>query len=243
MGIFFFSLLFLVSATSAYVNPKNPCHNKRDLGENSNCEAPVIPPRLCKDCRLKETDAAGNFLDCKSIFNITTPECRIQFQKYATRNPCDQLRNQQIAAFDENIESLDFFAYAVCEECCDCVREGSIEDQYAASAAAGTLFDFENRANCGTHAAVDICKVLPNVKVVVNTISQIPTAEELEQIPHICPLLKEWRDNRSSLPADEQNTVPEFAREFLSNYTKVASCGASSVWRSCVRLETAQSRI
>lgn len=242
-GIISGLLLSFVPSATAYVNPKNPCHNKRNLGENSDCLAPVIPPQFCNACRLKPTKPNGDFVDCKSVYEINTTECKAQFKKYAYRNPCDKLRRTQVRNYEQNIESLDYFAYSVCENCCDCVPVGAQSDLYNSYASTGTLFDVVNRANCGTHAAVDLCKVFPKVKVVVNSKFAVPSTEVLNNIPDICPPLKQWRDNRSKLPPAEREIVPEFARQFLTNFTKVARCGMESVWQRCVLQETAQGRI
>lgn len=243
LNVFLLFVVGLFSASSGFVNPRNPCHEKRSLGDGSTCEVPIIPPRLCLSCRLKPTDAGGKFKECDNIYNLTAPECKEQFQKYAALNPCDPLRQQQVADYENNIKALDFFVYAVCEECCDCITVGAKVNEYWKRKKSNTLFDVEGRANCGTHAAVDICKVLPNIKTVVNYKSAMPHPNVIAELPKICPPLKDWRNGRSQLPEEEQELVPEFAHEFLRNYTHAARCFKKSLWQSCVRLESDQNRV
>lgn len=236
-------LLFFFTTGHAWVNPRNPCHEKRYLGEDSNCEAPVLPWKLCTECRLKETDPGGKFKDCKSIFDITAPSCKYQLKKYASLNPCDGLRNRQVADFNNNLEALDFFVYAVCEECCDCVSFGAEVGDYYPLKQADDLFDYETRANCGTHAAVDVCKVFPKIKTAVKKTELIPPPAVLASYPYICPPLQDWRESRTSLPEDQQELVPDFAQSFLQNFSIAARCWKQSLWEDCVRLESDQNRI
>lgn len=236
-------ILVLFTLAHSWVNPRNPCHEKRYLGENSNCETPVLPWKLCTECKLKETDPGGKFKDCKSIFDIQAPSCKYQLKKYAAMNPCDQLRGRQVADFDNNIESLDFFIYAICEECCDCVSVGAEVSDYYPLKRANELFDYETRANCATHVAVDVCKVFPKIKTAVKTVNDIPTPQQLANIPYICSPLQDWRNSRSSLPEDQRELVPEFAQGFLKNFSKAARCWKQSLWQDCVRLESDQNRI
>lgn len=237
------STLLLFSIGNAWVNPRNPCHDKRGLGQDSDCEAPVFPWKLCTECRLKETDPGGKFKDCKSIFDITAPSCKYQIKKYAQLNPCDGLRNRQVADFDNNIESLDFFIYAVCEECCDCIPVGAETDDYYPLKSTDSLLDYKTRANCGTHAAVDVCKIFPNIKTAVKKPEDIPSASQLAELPYICSPLQDWRDSRSSLPEDERELVPNFAHGFLKNFSIAARCWKKPLWESCVELESDQNRI
>lgn len=244
-----FATLFSSCINVVLGNPRNPCHpGRRYLGEGNTCKVYRVPPRLCRKCMLNETNInpTGKFLDCTNIYNIIDPECRVELQRYAKWNKCDALRNQQVAAFEENIVPLDYFVYSICEECCDCVSTGAKESQYWRRRRDQTLFQTAERPNCGTHAAADMCSVWPNVRAVVNWYNELPSYEEVEALPEVCPILKTWRQLRiqsDSLSEEERNTVPEEAQPFLKNFTRIARCSARPVWQACIRLESSQSRI
>lgn len=241
-------LLLTVVSTSAFMNPRNPCHAKRFLGAENTCRAYVVPSGLCKQCRLKDAGPGGKFPDCQSIYNVSSDGCKKEMRKYARKNrACDPLRKRQVDAYDDHLEEIDFFLYSICEECCDCVPVGAREGDIRQRRADGTLFDVVGRANCGTHAAVDVCKVWPNVRAVVNWASQRPSEVELDALPDVCPILQGWRTERSgsdsTLSQVEKDTVPEVARPFLTQFLSVARCGAKTTWSRCVSLERNQSRI
>lgn len=242
-------VLFAGQAAQVYGNPRNPCHPaRRHMGADNSCRVYRVPPRMCKACTLNETNIGptGKFANCSSIYNIATEGCRSQLELYAKWNQCDKLRNRQVRSFEDNIVPLDYFVYSVCEECCDCVTVGAKQGQFWSRRRQGTLFQHQDRVNCGTHAAADICAVWPNVRAVVNWYSELPSEAELDALPNICPILKTWRVQRQSpshLEQEERDHVPEAALPFLKNYTRVARCHNRPVWQSCIRLESKQSRI
>lgn len=234
-----------------YVNPRNPCHpNKRQYGDDSDCEVYRVPPQLCKFCKIKKSnyDTSGKFNQCSSIFNIEDPLCEEQLRLYAKWNRCDRERNMQVANYSANIIGLDYFAYSICEECCDCVSLDSRKDTYQSQRRDGKLFQVTERANCGTHAAADICLVWPNVKWVVNWWRQIPSKAEVEAMEPICPGLQKWRQDRkpnsgAGLTNEERFNVPAFARPFLNQFMKAVRCGRQTTWKECVDLELSQGRL
>lgn len=255
-------LLFLVFTCTAfnqvlaqqktpYVNPRNPCHpDKKSYGDDSNCLVYRIPPKLCTKCKLNQDniDNGGKFDKCYSIFNIPDDGCRKQIEKYATLNPCDKERNKAVKNYSQNIIALDYFIYSVCEECCDCVRTKSKVSEYKQRKKANTLFEIDTRANCGTHAAADICMVWPKVRWVINHKEPFPTQQEINKMKDICPPLRKWRNDRKSgsgagLTPKQINTVPGYAQTFLKQFIDVAKCKKRSLWQSCVSLEQSQRRI
>lgn len=248
-GIALLVVLFVIQGAEVCGNPRNPCHPaRRDMGVDNSCRVYRVPPGMCGACTLNETNIGptGKFANCSSIYNIVTDECRLQLELYAKWNKCDKLRNRLVADFENSIVPLDYFVYSVCEECCDCVTVGSKQNEFWRRRREGTLFQYQDRANCGTHAAADICTVWPNVRAVVNWYKQIPSDEEVDALPDVCPILKSWRIQRQSpslLSQEEREKVPEAALPFLRNYSNSARCHTKPVWQSCVRLEAKQSRI
>lgn len=242
-----FSLLSSTKRITAYTDPRSSCHNKRSLGEKNACRAYVLPPQMCRQCSLKNAGPGGKFPNCKNVMDITSTGCKRQLRKYAKRNPCDGLRNEQVKDIDRNREYLDFFVYAICEACCDCIPTGAREDQFRNRKKSGKLFDLVSRPNCGTHPAMDICKVWPDVRKIVSRISERPSEEEARKLPAMCPLLKSWRSRRldkdNSMTQNERDTMPEDAQKFMRNFVRRAGCGMKSVWQQCVSLERNQSRI
>lgn len=238
----------VLTVASAYVNPRNPCHAKRDLGAGNTCLIYVVPPALCSVCRLKDTNSGGKFADCRGIYDVGSDACRREVRRYAYKNrKCDPLRVAQVADYDNQLEPLDFFLYAVCEECCDCVPTGALQREYDSRKRAKTLFDVAGRANCGTHAAVDVCKVWPKVRGIVNWSGRMPTKTKIDALPDVCPMLQKWRSARagrnSKLSQEEKDTVPLEAQPFLKQFVGVARCGNRRTWQRCVSLERNQSRI
>lgn len=109
----------------------------------------------------------------------------------------------------------------------------------------GKLFQYQSRANCGTHAAADICLVWPNVRTVVNWWKQIPPKAVVDEMPDVCAILRKWREDRKdpNYPTEKRENVPAEALPFLKSFSKAAKCASSTVWNECVDLETKQRRI
>lgn len=246
-----FLVIFNISVNAQFVNLRNPCHpNRRTLGDGSDCEVYRIPPRLCQACKLKDDnyDSQGKFLFCDSIYDLEDETCKAQLELYVKWNKCDKLRQRQMRNFNENLVPLDYLVYSVCEECCDCVTPKSKENEFFTRRRDGTLFNIKGRANCGTHAAADVCLVWPKVKAVVTWFSQIPSQAEVDALPNVCKVLRDWREARkggqsSGLTFKERENVPDAAVPFLRSFANVAKCASKDVWQSCVRLEGSQKRI
>lgn len=245
-----FAIFIGVSFGQGYVNPRNPCHPaKRLLGAMNTCRVYRLPPEMCQKCKLRPDgyDKRGKFEQCTNIYDIQNPGCVDQLKLYAKWNRrCDKLRYNQITnSFNTSLVQLDYFVYSVCEECCDCVSTGSRLGQYNARNKTGTLFQYRQRANCGTHAAADICLVWPKVRTVVNWWKQIPPKAVVDKMPDVCTILRNWREERKdpNYPMEQRKNVPMEALPFLRNFSKAARCGSSTVWNECVDLETKQRRI
>lgn len=238
-------------ATIVGANPRNPCHpGRRDMGLNSTCAVVRIPPQMCTACALDESkiDSRGKLGDCLRVFHTNTTQCRRELNRYASWNPCDAQRNAQVRQYAQSLIPLDYFVYAVCEQCCDCVPIGARREQYTWRIRSGKLFDTVGRPNCGSHAAADICSVWPNVRAIVNWKTEIPPKNVLDKIPDICIPLRRWRKARvggknSSLSEPERNTIPGIVQPLLKAHSRAANCRAKPVWDACVRMEVKQRRI
>lgn len=239
MGLLsFFLLLSIASAL------KNPCHpNKSQQGKGVTCDVITLPASLCKSCRLRPYNPNGNFFDCANIYNLDTPQCEAALNSYVKLNPCDEKRKELMNNFasDANKKSLDYFVYSVCEECCDCVRMGTVEGQYAVRKMKKTLLK-ATRGNCPAHAFYDICKVWPNVKYLKRPNQKTP---DLSKWPKMCPMAKQWRDSPSGQNWYNKETVKVSYnfRKFLWRFMSVAGCASQQLWNECVKLETAQNRL
>ena len=236
----FLALIAVSTAATA------PCHdNRRTSDEGSNCDIPIIPPKLCRVCKLRPTLRRGNFASCSRIYDLSTPDCRKQLRRYARLNrDCDEKRFEQVKDFsdDLNRQGLDYFVYSVCEECCDCIPRGTRRGEYSTRRTEGTLIKVD-RANCATHARFDICKVLPEIRYVKRKSTDfVPSTEEW---PPICPIIRKWKDGpdgQGTFNKDEVNMPPEM-RQFLTLYTNTLRCKNQVLWEECVELELAQRRI
>jgi len=222
------------------------CHRDRGLqGVGVTCEVVTIPPQLCGSCRLRPTNANGGLVNCTQAFSIDRG-CRRQLTRYARFNRCDVLRNEYVRDFSNplNLEALDFLLYAMCEECCDCVRVGSLEREYNTRRRDGTLMQVE-RGNCGNHARLDICRVLPNLKTTTTPRAGPPS--NLDALPPICDVLDRWWRGlgRPFIFRDELRItrIPPVMRRFLTRFVESARCARRNTWIPCHRAELAQGKL
>lgn len=242
----FRALCFTWMLTSVMGGSMSPCHpNKYSLGQGVTCQKVVLPGWLCSSCRLKPPAKNGEFQDCRSIYDLTAPRCRAALRTYASKNAkCDPIRRRQVMDFSklENIQGLDYFVYAVCEQCCDCIPRGSKLWQYQLRKNMGNLLSV-NRGNCPAHAWYDICAVWPKVRYVVRP-NGLPLPYT-KTPPLLCPLLTTWirRPENNPWLLKSYAFVDPPIKQFFLSYFKVANCALPFVWRSCINLERTQQRL
>lgn len=239
-------VLVLATLLALSAASRNPCHsNRRTQGDKVTCEAIVLPPALCKVCKLRPRANRGNFQDCQNIYDLSDPKCRSWLRRYANLNKCDFQRNQHVKDFSnkQNVIALDYFIYSVCEECCDCIPRGAKPGEFEKRKKAGTLMKV-NRANCPAHARYDVCKVWPKVRHIRWPWQKVP-ANLANGWPKICPIIVKWKnspDGQKLYNKDQINQPPSMTK-FLTQYVKIAKCSDKAVWNECSVLEKSQNRI
>lgn len=219
----------------------NPCHrNKEAQGRGVTCEKVRLPKNLCKACKLKPFVDGGKFANCRSIYDLDAPACRTQLKQYAQFNRhCDPVRARLVKNIKKNKQPLDYFMYAVCEECCDCVPMGAGVNQYRYRRRRRKLLN-ANRGNCAAHAYFDLCKIWPNVRYVT-----LGGGKEQFWKPKICPLLTQWFNSPDGANWLQRSYVPLDPRvaTFLGQFLRVAKCRNRDLWQKCAALEHAQKRL
>lgn len=242
---FILPFALLCALFALIIADRNPCHPGRyNQGKDVSCEVVSIPPQLCTKCKLRPLGYAGNFRDCKKIYNLDDFGCRAELRRYASMNKCDRRRNLQVRNFNSytNRIALDYFVYAVCEECCDCIPRGTNRGDYDRRKRSGTLLKVD-RANCPAHAHYDICRVFPNIRYVKSPFQKNPS--NLSKFPKVCPIFKKWKfgPNGQNLYNKSQVYIPYQLRRFLSQFMSAAKCTDRSLWNQCLNLEKSQKRV
>lgn len=238
--------LCLLSLVTTILASKNPCHNNKwQQGQGVTCEKVVLPRWLCAACRLKPPQASGDFKNCRSIYDVTGPQCKSALQTYAWYNrECDPVRLRQVADFSNaaNVEGLDYFVYSVCEQCCDCVPRGSAPMQFWSRRSMNTLLN-ANRGNCPAHAWYDICAVWPKVRYVVDP-NGLPTPKQ-QNPNYLCPMLTTWIKRPENNPwlLKSWLWIDPPINDFFLSFFEVADCAHQRVWQSCADLEDKQNRL
>lgn len=149
-----------------------PCHAGRDTLGVEGCSSVSLPKELCLSCPLKDViqsgDNAGDFANCRSIYNIDSVECMGALKDYAALNPCDWRRAEQVYQLltSENDwvkaqakEKLDYFIYSICEQCCDCIPQSSKYSNYEDIAHNVSNLYTHTRGNCAAHAYYDVSRI------------------------------------------------------------------------------------
>jgi hypothetical protein len=133
-------LLPSLAAAQQTTPSMNPCHGDKPA-EASSCTRVEMPSGLCAACPLKPVAADGKFVNCAAIFDLGAPGCKGKFEEYVKLNPCDARRKELVEKWDDGgKERLEYFAYALCEQCCDTVEKGSKVEEFAARSQLGTLW-------------------------------------------------------------------------------------------------------
>lgn len=240
-------ILSILIVSSAELS-RTPCHfNKKQLRADE-CYATTIPAGLCPSCKLKPwVVPKGFFSDCQSIYDVEAKGCMKKLEKYVEYNPCDTVRKEQVETRDEaSIIGLDYFVYALCETCCDCIPMGSRDYQFDERKKDGTRIKV-TRGNCPAHVNADICKIWPKVTDVKNVQRQVTESEQTaaKTKDDICSIAYNWKnsDLGKGWFKNPEMVVPNTLRKFMNRLTWKAQCRYRSVWEPCARLERAQVRL
>lgn len=126
MLVIFFSVSFALFLVSFAGNPSlYPCPGDKKLLA-ANCHSVSLPPNLCTICPLNHPLDDGKFADCSNIYSKNT-QCLAVMNDYVAANPCDHVRINTMANINAGMadwkdwDSLDYFLYSICEQCCDCI--------------------------------------------------------------------------------------------------------------------------
>lgn len=235
--------IYLLAHICSATGGRNPCHPRRWRARfGVTCERVVLPTELCTKCKLKPFQANGAFTDCTAIYDIDDGECREQLRQYAQLNgECDPVRARQVLDFQpqQNRFGLDYFLYAVCEQCCDCVPIGASVAQYEQRQMNDSLLNVR-RGNCAAHAYFDLRNLWPEVRYV-----SAEGGDSLPTAPKILPFLDAWINSPAANDWIERSDVqidPNI-EAFLSLFVRAAVCSNRDVWESCTALEVAQNRV
>lgn len=229
----------------------HPCHSIRNVAfmGAQDCECVRIPNNLCRKCRLKPYASNGDFRNCEDIYDVKDAECLEELQKYSKMNPCDTKRKEHLKMMKKsNIyrKAIDYFVYAVCEECCDCIPDGARSSEYNERRDTGMkALTLEERGNCPAHAHYDLCKVWPSVRHVETESAVADCSAADMKKPIICPQIYDWFQSDAALGWVHNNNVeinPDITK-FLRNFNRVARCRAPETWKMCTDMEVAQGRI
>lgn len=228
-----------------------PCHKaKQTMGTGVTCTRVNIPDGLCTACPLRPPNANGQFIKCDDVYDSNVPGCLRKIGEYVEANPCDPVRADALARLKKDPtdrrahEAIDYFLYAMCEQCCDCVPMGANSDFFlsykgAHTAVDPTLYEAE-RGNCPAHAFFDVCKILPNVHYFARVGERDNPA--LATRPPACKMLASWFNSGASKnwQKNPKTTLSTDLRNFILNMLEVLQCSAQSIWMTCFNLESRQ---
>lgn len=243
--ILIISVLVAFYIDTVLAQGKYPCHANREGGAAYGCSSAIIPHGLCGTCKLKKVDWNGNFVNCRSIYDLDVPGCKGELEKYVAANPCDDKRAEYVASWnDYSKEALDYFVYSVCEQCCDCVPVGQDFSNFDALSATHTnanptLYVAE-RGNCPAHAYYDICKVYPNIKYL-----RLPGGATHDDWPNICPYLNDWFFSPASNNWEyaDYTDISYEVKRFLNDVNIANQCNKRNVWQPCRNMEASQGKV
>lgn len=239
-GVVVVLVAFALLCSGGWAQGHIPCHKGKTTLKATACKAVTIPKGLCTQCKLRQVNPNnGNFVNCKSIYNLDNGQCKPKLQQYVKANPCDWKRKQQVSSWNAHSKmQLDYFVYSLCEECCDCVPKGALPQQYEQRKKAGTLFH-NARGNCPAHAFYDICKIWPNIHKLYpgagKTSNGVSACAQLGKWFH-SPAASNWINNHNTPLSSGLN-------KFLTNVNAANECGTKQVWQACAIMEQKQKRI
>lgn len=135
-----FVALFVLLSISLYsttcAQSFYPCPGpKGPMGAGVGCKVVQLPPGMCTSCPLKAPvpsgPDAGKFKQCNNIYETSTGTCKAAMNQYVAANPCDGVRKKAMDGINSgnpsynDLVTMDYFMYSVCEQCCDCIPMGA----------------------------------------------------------------------------------------------------------------------
>jgi hypothetical protein len=162
-------------------------------------------------------------------------------KEYVAENPCDTARNDGLNQYlwgddgekEEGRMIMDYFVYSICENACDCIPQIDASPTVPAISI--------ERGNCQAHAYWDVCRILPNIKVIKSSNQTWPGGSESWQ--EVCPLLSSWiaTDDGQHFPNVAYTDVHPDVTTFFRAYMDALQILTDSVlYGNCLMLETSQ---
>eukprot|EP00180_Rhodochaete_pulchella_P003373 Plantae.Rhodophyta-Rhodochaete_pulchella.ctg5690.p1 GENE.Plantae.Rhodophyta-Rhodochaete_pulchella.ctg5690~~Plantae.Rhodophyta-Rhodochaete_pulchella.ctg5690.p1 ORF type:complete len:288 (+),score=9.18 Plantae.Rhodophyta-Rhodochaete_pulchella.ctg5690:319-1182(+) len=167
------------------IHSASPRRNAHSIGATTAIRPRAALPQLVRQsvfrtrCMLKQPNSNGTLLDATSIFHIENMECVKSLRRYARFNATGRItvnsvKNAMGGDKQERLK-IDYLLYSLCEECCDCIPQGSPQT------ATGTVS--LARGICPAHAHFDVCRIHSKMKWIVkgkNTVA--PNLNKLREI-------------------------------------------------------------
>lgn len=238
------SLLALASAQG-----QTPCHSNRSSSLEPSCTSIRMPPSFSSACVLRPPLANGDFVSCSRIYDLESAACRAAFEAYVALNPCDGVRAAFVAAWGDPAAmlQLDYFAYALAEQCCDNVEAGSLASEYDERnrRTPSGLWSL-TRGNGPAHFYYDIAlNLFPNFKYFNLGGKPGTWAGPHEDWPLIKPLLEKWQnsDKADNWVENANADIPWEIKRVLNHAMYALECHNYNTWTRCLDLESKQSRV
>lgn len=240
LSIAAFTALVSVALAQASVNP---CPSNKKAEAANGCEHVKIPEGMCKACPLNKPQNNGEFANCQNIFNLDAPSCKAKLEEYVAKNPCDTVRKALVNEWSAaSKKRLDYFAYSLCEQCCDNVPKGSKVEEYSWRNNGKNMKLWSlTRGNGPAHFHYDICAIFPNFKSWV-----LPwSGYDVYTRPKLCPQLQSWLDSDASKNwvQNENAAMSNDITTGISDAMWALQCHNYEVWTRCVDLESKQKRV
>lgn len=197
---------------------------------------------MCKACPLNTPQDDGQFKQCNNIFNLDAPGCKAKLEEYVASNPCDTVRAQLVSEWSmQSKNRLDYFAYSLCEQCCDNVPKGAKLEEYSWRNNGDDMKLWSlTRGNGPAHFHYDICAIFPNFKSWI-----LPWSGDNSGRPKLCPQLQSWLDSPASANW-VQNANAEMSQDIttaIGDSMWAMQCHNYEVWSRCLDLESKQKRV
>lgn len=238
-AVAFAAALALALAAAPAAADMNPCHENKPAEAAPACGGLTMPAGLCGACTLRPPLPSGDFADCTQIYDLDAPGCKGKLQEYVAANPCDTRRKELVEAWDADAKTrLDYFAYSMCEQCCDNIEAGSTIEEYDARAAAGTLWTLA-RGNGPAHFYYDICTIFPGFTHFVSECE----ADGSQSRPQVCPVMKQWVDDNPDWFGRQDISAGSVIDNAIEDGMYALTCGNRDQWTQCLDLEQKQNRV
>jgi len=244
------AVAFLVCACRLARGGANPCHKNSNKSKPSGCEQIRIPWGMCKACPIAPIvsnpvggQEVGDFVDCTRTYDLSSSQCQAKIQRYVDVNSCDTARSDALNNYlhssdpgvvEDSRQILDYFVYSICEQGCDCIPQENATRQNRTAEV--------RRGNCQAHAYYDICRILPDIKL----IKRVGTSSgDVTSLPKACDLLTDWFNSPASQgwAGQAYTAIEPSVTYFLERAVEAVQLSSWKVWNECFNLESAQGRI